>query len=60
MYIFILFDALGTKVKEIDVGQQQSGTHKIHINMLDMPSGVYFIQLYANNLKVTRKVLKIR
>ncbi|PLW94162.1 MAG: hypothetical protein C0591_13315 [Marinilabiliales bacterium] len=55
-----LFDALGTKVKEIDVGQQQSGTHKIHINMLVMPSGVYFIQLYANNLKVTRKVLKIR
>jgi hypothetical protein len=54
-----LFDAMGMKIKELHVGQQDSGIHKYDMEMANLPPGVYFVQLQANPQKVTRKVVKL-
>ena len=54
-----LFDAMGAKVKEVLDEQQKVGVHRINIDLMDVPRGMYFIQLQSNNQRVIRKVVKL-
>jgi hypothetical protein len=54
-----LFDAMGVKVKVVHAGQQEAGKHKINLDMLEMPPGVYLVQLDANKQQLTQKIVKL-
>lgn len=60
-----VFDIRGRKVNTLYSGMQSSGTHQITWEAKDnsgtsLPSGIYFIQLHAQEKQLTQKVMLIR
>jgi hypothetical protein len=56
----VLYDLLGRKVQEISSGFQQSGLHRIELNMNGLSSGIYLFQLQAGSSQLTQKLILAR
>lgn len=52
-----VYNALGKKVAEIIKGFRQAGEHEVNFNANGLPSGVYFYELRAGQLKLTKKMI---
>ena len=55
-----VFDIRGRKIKDLYIGSLESGTHNIEFNGSVLSSGVYFIQLEANNTVKMQKIVLIK
>ena len=55
-----LFSALGEKVSLVFQGVQNPGLHIAHINGTNLASGVYFVQLVAPGVSISKSVLLIK
>ncbi|HVO72667.1 MAG TPA: T9SS type A sorting domain-containing protein [Ignavibacteriaceae bacterium] len=56
----LLYDALGTIVKEIASGDFEAGFHDVKLNASDLASGIYFYKLSAGSFAVTKKLVVIK
>jgi agmatine deiminase len=59
-----IFNTLGETIREADYGFMQPGNHKLNLNFVDLPSGTYFYQITASDLKqsysTVRKMLLLK
>ncbi len=55
-----VFNALGEKVEVLVSEELSAGTYKYNWNASDLPSGIYFYSLTANNFKQTRKLVLMK
>jgi len=55
-----LFNLLGQFVHNLAEGFLQSGTHRIELSHLHLPTGVYFIRVKTPAEMITKKALVIR
>ncbi len=55
-----MYDATGRSVRNIIDGTQDQGAHQLRIKMVDLPSGVYFIQLKTHDVSEMKKILIVR
>jgi len=56
----LLYDALGTIVKEIASGDYEAGLHEVKLNASDLASGIYFYKLSAGSFVSTKKLVVIK
>ncbi len=52
-------DMLGRIVWTQNLGMQGTGSHQVHLNTEDWPSGAYLLRLQAGNLRVLRRFMKL-
>lgn len=55
-----VYDALGRSVRTLVDESQAAGTHTVHFDARDLPSGMYFYTLYTAKRQATRRMLLIR
>ena len=55
-----LFDIIGNEVETLFEGNQQMGLHEINLNAANLPSGVYFVSLRADNFNKTIKITLVK
>lgn len=55
-----IYDLTGRNVKTVFQGFQTAGAHSVHINMNDLPSGIYFYQLQTSAQVLTRKMTLLK
>ena|GEM_PF-3337324 len=55
-----LYDMLGRVVQEMASGTYDSGSHKVTVNLSNLPSGVYFYTLKTNSFMNTKKLVLMR
>lgn len=59
-----IFNTLGETIREADYGFMQPGNHNLNLNFVDLPSGTYFYQITASDLKqsysTVRKMLLLK
>lgn len=56
----IVYDMLGTKISELQNGNQSAGSYQMTWNAGSSPSGVYFIKIEAGNEISFQKVLLVK
>lgn len=56
----ILYDILGREVRRVVSTVQQPGKYTLHIELPDLPSGMYFYRMQAGEFTETKKLLFIR
>ena len=54
-----IYNMLGQEVKTLISGELNEGIHKINWNA-EVPSGIYFYRLTANNFVETKKMLLMK
>ncbi|MDP1676770.1 MAG: T9SS type A sorting domain-containing protein [Bacteroidota bacterium] len=55
-----VFDMLGKEVATLVNGEVASGAHSVDFNAAQLPSGMYFYTLRANNFNATKKMLLVK
>jgi len=55
-----IFDITGRLVKQILSEYLNAGSYKISFNASDLPTGLYFYQMKANNIQITKKMVLIK
>jgi len=55
-----LYNLLGQRVQTLFEGRQQAGTHSTNLIANDLPSGLYFVRLSADQQSSTQKVMLIK
>jgi len=55
---FTMYDYIGNKIKEINLGKQNIGSHNIKINVNNISSGLYFLSVKINDKVETIKLIK--
>ncbi|OFX38008.1 MAG: hypothetical protein A2X08_06620 [Bacteroidetes bacterium GWA2_32_17] len=56
---FTMYDYTGNKIKQINLGKQNIGSHNIKINVSNISSGLYFLSVKINNRVETIKLIKM-
>jgi hypothetical protein len=51
-------NVLGQKMKAIGNDSYTVGTNRLQVDLVDLPNGIYFIQLNKNGQKMTKKIIK--
>ena len=52
----VLYDVLGREVAALAEGIEETGSHEASISALDLPSGVYILQLDASGRRMTQRL----
>lgn len=52
-----IFDALGRRVAELANGEHVAGEHELIFNALDLPSGLYMLQLTAERARLHQRLI---
>jgi hypothetical protein len=55
--IIDLFNLTGQKIKNVNAGMLQPGSHQINLNVSGLTEGIYFYTVTAENEQVTRKMV---
>ena len=55
-----VYDILGHKVAVLVNGRHAAGTHDVHFDASQLPSGVYFYRLRTPNKTMTRKMMLVK
>ncbi len=55
-----IYNAIGKEVTTLVNGTMESGNHKVVWNANNMPSGMYFYKLQADNFTATKKMMLIK
>ena len=55
-----VFNALGQEVATLFKGQQNAGNHIVTFNGTALTSGIYFYQLQAGNVSITKKLILMK
>lgn len=55
-----IFDVLGQKVETIVDAEQQAGYHQISWNANNLPTGIYFYRIQADDFKATKRMLLLK
>ncbi|MBI5476721.1 MAG: T9SS type A sorting domain-containing protein [Ignavibacteriales bacterium] len=58
--ILDLFDLLGRRVRTIYEGTQEAGSHQVSLSMVNLPSGIYYYRLVANNFVSSKKLVYLK
>lgn len=53
-----LFDQAGRKIKTLDKGYKEAGANLTEIDMNDLPSGIYYYNLKADLINITKPLVK--
>ncbi|MDQ7818184.1 MAG: T9SS type A sorting domain-containing protein [Melioribacteraceae bacterium] len=56
----IVFDILGREVKILVNQNLEAGYHEVEFNAINLPSGIYFYRMQANDFITSRKMLLIK
>ncbi len=56
----LLFDIRGRQVRDLQMGEQTAGMHRLRIDMSEFSSGVYFYRLQAGKISPVRKMIYLR
>jgi len=56
----LLYDPLGTVVKEIASGDFEAGLHEVKLNASDLASGIYFYKLQAGSFLSAKKLVLMK
>jgi hypothetical protein len=56
----LLYDALGTLVKEIASGDFEAGLNEVVLNASGLASGIYFYKLQAGGFLITKKMILMK
>jgi hypothetical protein len=56
----LLYDALGTFVKEIASGDYEAGLYEVKLNASDLASGIYFYKLQAGSFLSAKKLVLMK
>ena len=56
----LIYDVLGRKIKSLVNSKKKAGFHTIKFDASNLASGVYFYQLKAGNILMTKKMLLMR
>ena len=51
-----LFNVLGKEIRFLAEGKQEPGVHHINLNTLDIPSGIYYVQLNTSEGHLSQKM----
>jgi hypothetical protein len=54
-----MYDYIGKKIKQVNIGKQNLGSHDIKINVNNLSSGLYFLSVKINNRVETIKLIKM-
>jgi enterochelin esterase family protein len=60
LQVIKVFDILGNEVKTLVNEEKEAGYHSIDFNASNLPSGVYFYQLKADEFISTKKMLLLK
>ena len=52
-----IFDLVGKKVFETNLGDQPAGSNLTNINVSDFTNGLYLVKITANNFPLTKKIM---
>ena len=55
-----VFDILGKEVATLVNQKQNAGSYSVDFNGSNLPSGIYFYKLEANNFSITKRMLLIK
>ncbi len=55
-----IYDVLGNKVNELVNKKLNAGTYEITVNTYNLPSGIYFYRLAADNYSETKKMILLK
>ena len=55
-----VFDITGKEIREIIDGEMQAGSYEYSFNASNLPTGVYFYNVYANGYSETRKMMVVK
>ena len=55
-----LFDLLGREISVLANGGYSAGSHQIHLNADQLPSGFYFVHLQAGEASAARRMLLVK
>ncbi len=55
-----IYDVLGNEILNIVNEQKTTGSYQIEFNATNLPSGIYFYQLIADNFSDTKKMILLR
>ena len=58
--IISIYDMNGRKITDLFAGKKESGVHTLRWHALDVPSGVYFIQMRAGRITQKRKCILMK
>jgi len=53
-----LLDLSGKLLKNLDQGRQNTGSYKANLDLTDLPSGLYYLRIQANNRVSVKKLIK--
>jgi len=56
----VIYNTLGEQVKQLVNGEKEVGTHKVKLNAISLPSGIYFYRLQAGSFVETKKMVLLR
>ncbi|MEN3038280.1 MAG: T9SS type A sorting domain-containing protein, partial [Candidatus Kryptonium sp.] len=57
---FEVFDVKGKKIAELINGKLKAGRYSVIVNFNDLPSGVYFYRLIANDFVGVKKMVLVK
>ncbi|MGB9665218.1 MAG: T9SS type A sorting domain-containing protein, partial [Ignavibacteria bacterium] len=55
-----IYNLMGQKIKDIINDFRKAGSYSIMLNALELPSGIYFYTMTANNFSQTRKLILLK
>jgi len=55
-----VFDVLGNEIAVLVNDERPIGTHTIDFNSTNIPSGIYFYRIEANNFSQTKKMILLK
>ncbi|MFQ5571981.1 MAG: choice-of-anchor V domain-containing protein [Rhodothermales bacterium] len=55
-----VYDALGRRVRVLDLGRQAVGTHRVHLDAGGLPAGLYLYELRTPEVRETRPLMLIK
>jgi len=58
--ILKVYDVLGNEISTLVNEEKPAGSYEINFNAANLPSGIYFYQLYAGSYSATKKMILLR
>jgi len=56
----LVYDIIGNKLETLFEGNQEAGLHKINFNAGNLPSGIYFVSMTADNFSKSIKITLVK
>jgi hypothetical protein len=55
-----VYDMAGREIQTIALGDRVAGSYKGYVNLMDRPSGVYFLRMIAGDFNASKKLILVK